>query len=98
MEFQVVAYDGNDPGARDRRLKVRAQHLEGVCRLQEKGHFINGGAILSEAGEMIGSTLYMEFASREELDAWLTADPYTTGGVWKEVSVAPIRLVERRER
>jgi uncharacterized protein len=44
---------------------------------------------------MIGSTLYMEFPSREELDRWLRNDPYTTGGVWFNVKVENIRLAFR---
>jgi uncharacterized protein YciI len=41
---------------------------------------------------MIGSTLYVEFDSRAELDSWLEQDPYVTGGVWKDITVQPIRL------
>jgi len=96
VEFQVRAYDGKDEGAKERRLKARSQHLELVRQLQEKGHFINGGAILDDAGEMIGSTLIMDFPSRQDLDQWLRNDPYVTGKVWKEITVEPIRLVFRR--
>ncbi len=41
---------------------------------------------------MIGSTLYVDFESREALDEWLNIDPYVTGGVWQDISVLPIRL------
>jgi uncharacterized protein YciI len=40
---------------------------------------------------MIGSTLVVEFDSRADLDAWITADPYVTGGVWDQVEVHPFR-------
>ena len=40
---------------------------------------------------MIGSTLVVEFDSRSDLDAWITADPYVTGGVWDLVEVHPFR-------
>lgn len=95
MEFLLIAHDGKDAGAKERRLNARQAHLDGAKLLKEKGHFINGGAILDEAGEMVGSTLYLEFASRDELDEWLANDPYTTGGVWKETQVYPVRLVFR---
>ena len=95
MEFLVVAYDGTDPEAKDRRLAARQAHLEGVQTLIEAGSFINGGAILSKSGEMIGSTLYVEFESRKQLDRWLEADPYVTGGVWVDIDVRPIKLVFR---
>ena len=31
------------------------------------------------------------FETREELEAWLEADPYVTGGVWQEIEVQPYR-------
>lgn len=95
MEFLVIAYDGTDAEAPARRLAVREAHLAGAKRLKELGHFIQGGAILNEHGAMIGSTLYMDFPSRKELDEWLRSDPYTTDGVWVTIKVEPIRLVLR---
>jgi uncharacterized protein YciI len=98
MEFLILAYDGTDPEAKDRRLASRQAHLEGVQSMIEAGSFISGGAILSESGEMIGSTLYVEFESREKLDQWLRTDPYVTGGVWVNVDVKPIKLVFRDKK
>jgi uncharacterized protein YciI len=95
MEYLVIAHDGTDAGAKERRLKARQAHLEGAKALKANGQFINGGAILGEDGEMIGSSLYVEFTSREELDEWLANDPYTTGGVWVATKVYPVRLVFR---
>jgi hypothetical protein len=95
MEFLVVAYDGTDSEAKTRRLNAREAHLKGAGQLKEQGHFIQGGAILDQNGEMVGSTLYMDFPSRTELDEWLRSDPYVTGGVWVNVKVEPIRLVFR---
>ena len=95
MEFLVIAYDGTDPEAKARRLRVREAHLSGVRDMKEAGTFINGGAILNESGEMIGSTLYLDFPSRDALDEWLAGDPYVTGGVWVNIEVRPIRLAFR---
>jgi len=95
MEFLVVAYDGSDAGAMDRRLKAREAHIEGARRLKSAGNFIAGGAILDDDGRMVGSTLYMDFPSRSEFDDWLARDPYVTGGVWVDVKVEPVRLVFR---
>ncbi len=94
MQFMITAYDGKDKEAKARRLAVRQAHLDGAKVLFESGRFISGGAILDERGGMIGSTLHAEFESRAQLDEWLLADPYTTGGVWVEVDVQPIRLVK----
>jgi uncharacterized protein YciI len=95
VEFLVLAYDGKDPEAKARRLRVREAHLSGVREMKAAGTFINGGALLDENGEMIGSTLYVDFPSRGALDQWLASDPYVTGGVWVDIEVRPIRLAFR---
>lgn len=92
MQFLVTAYDGKDDGALDRRMSVRKAHINGANELKEAGHLIAGGAILDEAEQMIGSTMFVEFDSKAELDQWLASDPYVTGNVWQDISVLPIRL------
>lgn len=92
MQFMVTAYDGSDADAPGRRLAARPAHLERVGSAREAGNIIAGGAILDEDGEMIGSTIYVEFESREALDEWLNQDPYVKGGVWQDITVVPIRL------
>ena len=92
MQFMITAYDGKDEGALNRRLSVRDAHIEGAHRLKEAGQLIAGGAILDEEDKMIGSTMYVEFDSRAELDQWLDSDPYVTGKVWQDIKVLPIRL------
>jgi len=92
MQFMIIAYDGTDEAARNRRMAARPAHIDGVRLLKESGKLIAGGAILDDAEQMIGSTLYVEFDSKSELDSWLEQDPYVTGGVWKDITVQPIRL------
>jgi len=93
MTFLVLGYDGVDPEAPARRAAARPAHLATAQRLRAAGHFLDGGAILDDAGKMVGSMLLMEFPTRAELHAWLSADAYTTGGVWKDVTVRPFRRV-----
>ena len=92
MQFMITAYDGKDEGALDRRMSVREAHINGANQLKEAGHLIAGGAILDDAEQMIGSTMFVEFESKAELDQWLASDPYVTGNVWQDISVLPIRL------
>ena len=92
MQFFLTVYDGKDDGALDRRMSVREAHINGANQLKEAGHLIAGGAILDEAEQMIGSTMFVEFDSKAELDQWLASDPYVTGNVWQDISVLPIRL------
>ncbi|MBM3489088.1 MAG: hypothetical protein FJX68_01350 [Alphaproteobacteria bacterium] len=92
MQFLIIARDGRDARALERRLKVRAQHLANAERLQHAGHLLIGGALLDDDGQMIGSAAVAEFDSRAELDDWLRTDPYVTGHVWQHIEVIPYRV------
>lgn len=91
MQFLVVARDGTDEDALERRRRTRPTHLASIQPLVDAGSVLVGGAILDEAGEMIGSMLLVDFPDRADVDAWLADDPYVTGGVWQEIEVMPFR-------
>ena len=76
MQFLVVARDGSDDGALERRRRTRPTHLEAIAPFVDAGNVLVGGAMLSEDDEMIGSMLLVEFPDRAALDAWLENDPY----------------------
>lgn len=91
MEYLILGYDGTDPGAAQRRLDARPAHLARMKTFVADGTILYGAAILDDAGGMIGSTLVCDFQSRESLDAWLAADPYSTGRVWQKIEVRRCR-------
>lgn len=91
MQFLVVARDGTDDGAPARRTAVRAAHIEGAKAMAASGAMILGGALLDDQGAMIGSSCIVEFDDRAALDAWLAADPYVTGDVWRNIEITPFR-------
>ncbi|TAL80173.1 MAG: hypothetical protein EPN88_01490 [Bacteroidetes bacterium] len=91
MQFLLIAYDGTDPEAPERRLKVRGEHLEKIAGLKKSSEFIFGGAILDESGKMIGSMIVYDFPDRPSLNARLKEEPYITGGVWKKIEIQPFR-------
>jgi len=93
VQFVVTALDYTDDDALNRRMANREQHLASVRKLIADGHFLSGGAILDDAGKMIGSTLHMEFPTREALNAQLRNDPYVVGKVWETIDVRQVRLV-----
>ncbi len=92
MQFVVIAHDGTDAEAPERRQSARANHLEGVRRLKDTGAILTGGAMLDEAGAMTGSVVIVDFESRAALDGWLASDPYVTGDVWRRIEVHPFRV------
>lgn len=88
MHFLVLAYDGADDAAVDRRLAARAAHLVLFQDMVEKGVFQYGTAILDEAGTMVGSMIVAEFPSRADLESqWLLHEPYVVGDVWRKVEI-----------
>lgn len=92
MQWLIVARDGEDPQARERRMAARPAHLENAARLQARGHLLVGGALLDEDGDMIGSACIAQFETRAELEEWLRTDPYVTGKVWQDIEVMPYRV------
>ena len=92
MQFLLVAYDGTDAEAPQRRLKVREEHLNKIILLKNDGEFLFGGAILDDDGRMIGSMIVYEFPDRQSLDERLKYEPYITEGVWKKIEIRPFRL------
>jgi uncharacterized protein len=92
MQWLIIARDGTDAEAPQRRQAARPAHLENAARLQANGHLLVGGALTDEAGGMIGSAAVAQFATRAELDAWLRTDPYVTGDVWRDIEVIPYRV------
>ena len=64
MQFIVTGYDGNDDKALERRMNAREAHLNMVDEMIEKGHDLYAAALLDESGNMKGSMMVVEFASR----------------------------------
>lgn len=87
MQFLVMAYDGTDEKALERRLAVREEHLKSIEIRFNDGEHLFGGAILNDEGNMIGSMMVVNYPSREELDNWLKVEPYVTGNVWQKIDI-----------
>jgi uncharacterized protein len=92
MQFIITAYDGTDSEAPLRRQKAREAHLANISKLNEQGQVVIGGAILNDKGDMIGSTIILDFPDRAALDAWLAKDPYRIEKVWDKIDIKPYRV------
>ena len=91
MLYFVVAHDGTDPEAPERRRRVRSAHLERIQPAVESGTVQIGGAILDESGGMIGSVLLVEAESEAAVRDFLDNDIYSREGVWQKVEIYPFR-------
>ena len=79
MQYLVKVLDYEN--TLEKRLSIRDEHLKRVKKMLEVGQIINAGAIIKD-DKMIGSTLYMEFNSQDEIDDWLSNEVYITKKVW----------------
>ena len=93
MQFIVIAYDGIDDKAIERRKAVREDHLKNAKEMFDSGKWLYAAAILDDAGKMIGSMVMCDFVSREELKKqWLNREPYVLGKVWEKIDINRARI------
>jgi len=94
MQFLLIAYDGTDEGAPERRMNSRPEHLEKIALLKIAGEFLCGGAILDDSGNMIGSMILYEVTDRATLDERLKNEPYIYNKVWEKIEIRPFRMAK----
>ncbi|MDZ4837126.1 MAG: YciI family protein [Candidatus Melainabacteria bacterium] len=92
MQFLVVAYDGKDEKALERRMAARDGHLALGDKMRDAGTMLYGAAILDDSEKMIGSAMICDFESRAQLDKWLENEPYVVGKVWENIDVKQCRV------
>ena len=93
-QYLIIAQDGRDEEALERRKNVRPIHLAGARKLKENNNFVVGGAMLDENGNMRGSIMIVQFETQNDFQKWYDNEPYITRGVWKEIQVKPFRVAE----
>jgi len=91
-QYIITGHDYTDEGAFDRRMAVRPKHLEGAAKLRAEGNYVLGGAILDDAGRMIGSVMVLQFETDEELEAYKQHEPYITQKIWETVDIKPFKV------
>lgn len=92
MQFQILAFDAQDEGAYERRMKARPAHAEMIKSYKEKGHMILGAALLDDDGKMIGSSIVVDFPDHAAVEEWLNEEPYVLEDVWEEVNILPCQI------
>lgn len=98
--MMLYAISGEDiPDSLEKRLAVRAAHLERLNELRREGRLVLAGpypAIDSPdpgpAG-FSGSLIVAEFESLEAARNWAETDPYATSGVYARLTVKPFKKV-----
>jgi uncharacterized protein YciI len=88
MAFMIYCLD--KPDHLEVRMANRPTHVEHLVAHEK--HLITAGPLL-EDDKMIGSLLVVDFATREEVDAFLAKDPYTKANLFQSVTVKPYKNV-----
>ena len=94
LQYAIIARDGTDSEALQRRMNVRPLHFQGARQLKDKNNFILGGATLDEKGNMNGSVMIVQFETEDEMQDWFEHEPYITGNVWQTIEVKPFRVAD----
>ena len=80
-------------GTVEKRLAVRPQHLARLEQLDAEGRLIVAGAMPKDPANpqagFYGSTIIVDFDTREALDAWLQDEPFLKEGVYAQIDVKP---------
>lgn len=91
-QYLVSAFDFTDEQALERRMNARPLHLETMKKLKFSNNYILGGATLNDRGQMIGSSVIVQFETDQQLSAWLAEEPYLLHKVWEKVDIKPFRV------
>jgi len=92
MGYAVIAWDGEDEGALDRRMAARDRHLDVITEWAADGRLALGVPLFTPDWRPAGSLMLLEVPDRAGLDAYLAAEPFAAGGVWKRVETHPFRI------
>ena len=85
--FVMIAYDGTDTEAPQRRLNARPKHLAFMQSQKEAGIVQLAVALQNEAGTAsIGSMLVLNVADESQVQAYLKEEPYVQAGVWQHIT------------
>ncbi len=80
-------------GTVEKRLATRPQHIARLNALDEQGRLIVAGAMPKDPSNpqagFYGSTMIVDFDSREALDLWLADEPFLKQGVYAHIDVKP---------
>jgi uncharacterized protein len=92
IQFVIEALDHTDEESLSRRMAVLEKHLAGAAALRHSGNYILGGAKINDDGQMIGSTMVLQFETEADFKTYFAHEPYVTGNVWGKIDVYKFRV------
>ncbi len=92
MQFIIIAKDGTDAEALERRLAAREGHIAYGDNAAKTGEQIIAAAMIGPNEQMNGSIMIVDFDDIQALNEWLDKEAYVTGNVWQDIQVIPCKL------
>ncbi len=92
MGYAIIAWDGEDEAALDRRTAARDRHMAVITEWATDGRLALGVPLFTPDWKPAGSLMLLEVPDRAGLDAYLAAEPFAAGEVWKRVETYPFRI------
>jgi len=91
MGYVIIAWDGTDKDALDRRMAVRDRHLEVITRWAKEGRLQLGFPTFRADGSVAGSIMFLD---EDEVGAkeYLSEEPFAREGVWQSYEARPFRI------
>ena len=92
MGYAIIAWDGEDEAAPQRRTAARDAHMALMTAWAADGRLALGVPLFTPEWKAAGSLILLEVPDRAGLDDYLAAEPFAAGGVWKRVEAFPFRV------
>lgn len=92
MGYAIIAWDGEDEEAPQRRVAARDRHLAVITEWAADGRLAFGVPLFTPGWRPVGSLMLLEVPDRAGLDAYLAAEPFAAGEVWKRIETHPFRI------
>ena len=92
MPYLVLTWTDHEDSL-EKRWAIRPQHVERLQQLDDAGRLIAAGAHPKDPNDpqagFLGSTIIVEFDSREALDAWILDEPFLKHGIYASIEIKP---------
>ena len=90
MPLFVLSCTDNE-GTVEKRIATRPAHVARLEQLDDEGRFIVAGALPKDPSNpqagFYGSTIIVEFESREAVEAWVAEEPFLKEGIYSHIDI-----------
>ena len=90
MPLFVLSCTDNE-GTVEKRIATRPAHVARLEQLNDEGRLIVAGALPKDPNNpqagFYGSTIIVDFESREAVEAWVAEEPFLKEGIYRHIDI-----------